>query len=306
MSFETTRRITGPTMGASYSVTFLGQTDVTALHHALQRRTDAIDAMMSNWKPTSDIMRFNAQPVGAWTLLPDPLIEVLDIGMAIHHASLGAFDPNVDDLSHAWGFRASRVPDADQIKQTLRTPVLPYGQAIEIDPDRKRVRKIAPAQIDLSGIAKGYGVDQLMNVVVDFGLDNALVEINGDMRAIGPGPRGLGWQVGVECATDSVRDIEGILTLNDISVASSGRYRQYHTVNGHHMSHTMNPKTRLPVQNGPEAVSVLHPSCAYADAWATVFMVLDVTTGRALAKARGLDVIYPQRRDVPYHDQAHA
>lgn len=305
MSFDATRRITGPTMGASFSVTFSGHTDVTALHHALQRKTDTIDAMMSNWKPTSDIMRFNAQPVGAWTTLPDPLIDVLQIAMTIHHASHRAFDPNVDDLSHAWGFRASHVPDAAQIKQTLGAPVLPYGQAIEIDPDRKQVRKIAPAQIDLSGIAKGYGVDQLMNVVVEFGLDNALVEINGDMRAMGPGPRGIGWQVGVECATDGARDIEGVLTLTDISVASSGRYRQYHTVNGRHMSHTMNPKTRLPVQTGPEAVSVLHPSCAHADAWATVFMVLDVDTGRSLAKTCGLDVIYPQRHIVPRHEHAH-
>ena len=281
-------------MATTYHISFYGDADGAELQRQVQTELDIIEQEMSNWRATSDIMRLNQAPIGVWQTIPNRLFDVLSVAQDVHILSQGAFDLNVNDLLSAWGFRQNRIPNETLINTHLTKARLTQAQVLELNADLKQARLLAPAALDLSGIAKGYAVDQVAKVLMAFGVTHALVAIDGEIRAINGQADGSPWHIGVETAHDTERSITGMLELVDGSVASSGNYRHFHMINAQRFAHTMNPRTAAPVQTGPAAVTVLHQDCVYADALATVFMVLDHASGQRFAAQHGIDVIYPK------------
>ncbi len=155
-----------------------------------------------------------------------------------------------------------------------------------------RVRKRAPVTLDLNGIAKGHGVDRLAAVLRDFGIGAALVGIDGEMRAFGLRPDGKAWTIAVETPDPDRRAPHSVLELRDASVATSGDYRHWVTVQGRRLSHTMDPERGAPLLSAPASVSVVARSCAEADAWATALMVAGPEAGARLAARHGLDALF--------------
>ena len=264
-------------MGARWSVVFhgepLGWRD--DLRSALQASVDEVDRQMSTYRPDSDLNRLNAAPIGAWTQLPAETVAVIEAALAIGEASDGAFDVGVGDLVAAWGFGADARSGAPAGKA-------PHGLALktlELDPAGRRARKWAPLRLDLSGIAKGYGVDRLGETMDRFGIASWLVGIDGEMRARGCKPDGSAWAVGHERPVIGRRDLMGVLELEDVAVATSGGYRHCHEVAGRMVSHTMDPRTGEPLDNGLAAVTVLAETCMAADAWATALLVRGLDEG---------------------------
>ncbi|MEG0879762.1 MAG: FAD:protein FMN transferase [Janthinobacterium sp.] len=122
-----------------------------------------------------------------------------------------------------------------------------------------------------------------------------LVGIDGEMRARSTRPDGQAWSVAIEKPTYGIREIGGVMELHDMAIATSGDYRRWVDIDGTRHAHTMHPALRQPVSNRLAAVSVLTPSCMLADAWATAFMVLGDVDGVALARKRGMDVLFVLR-----------
>lgn len=290
--------LNGETMGTRYSAVFYAAPalDLRPLHAALFAAVHEVDRQMSTWRRDSDLCRLNAAPIGQWLVLPRALVEVLCAGLDLGARSGGAFDIGVGALVDAWGFGpAARGPATPQIDALRERPWCPAPQALDIDPARSQVRKRAAIQVDLSGIAKGYGVDQLARCLERFGIYSYLVGIDGEMRAGRVKPDGESWAVAIEKPLPGRREAMSVMALAGAAIATSGDYRQSVELAGRRFSHTMNPASREPVNNRLASVTVLASSCMLADAWATALLVAGEVAGPALARKHGLDAVFVLR-----------
>ncbi|SHM75667.1 thiamine biosynthesis lipoprotein [Roseovarius litoreus] len=297
MSTECARiALNGATMGTRWSALFFAEPDFDPgpVRAALQGAVDEIDAQMSTWKPDSALMRLNAAPVGEWVAVPERLRDVLQLGLKIGRASGGAFDIGMGDAVMAWGFGPQGAAP-DGIRAAMQAMRRPAHEVLEFD--GANVRKAAPIALDLNAIAKGYGVDRLAETLRDHAVANALVGIDGEMRAMGLRPDGEAWTIAVEAPDAERRTPHSILGLQDAAVATSGDYRHWVEVHGRRLSHTMDPRRGAPLIASPASVSVVARTCAEADAWATALMVLGAERGAALARRTGLDALFLLRDD---------
>jgi thiamine biosynthesis lipoprotein len=259
----------------------------------LQAAVDAVEAEMSAWRPDSDLERFNAAPVGEWRALPNNLLTVLQTAMEIGALSGGAFDIGVGDLVKAWGLGAgSRRPDAAGIAALAARTAFAPPQTLQIDLPGRRARKFAPRRLDLSGIAKGFGVDELARAMRAFAVPSWLVGIDGEMRARGRKPDGRLWALGHERPDRDARAAMGVIELDDCAVATSGNYRHLVEWDGRVFSHTIDPRRGAPLDNDLASVTVVAPDAMTADAWATALMVLGAADGPRLARRLGLNAIF--------------
>ncbi len=135
-------------------------------------------------------------------------------------------------------------------------------------------RRLAPLRLDLSAIAKGFGVDELARVMTEFGVSSWLVGIDGELRAAGRKAAGRPWVVGHERPSRDARALMGVIELCDCAVATSGNYRHVVEVGGRLVSHTIDPRRYAPLGNDLASVTVLAPTAMAADGWATALMVL--------------------------------
>ncbi|WP_287951855.1 FAD:protein FMN transferase [Diaphorobacter sp.] len=292
----------GPTMGTRWSVTCdaAPDTDVQALQTALAAAVQLVDVQMSPWLPGSDLNRLNHAPVGAWVTLPAEIMEVLVCALDVCRLSACAFDPAAGALVDAWGFGAVRdAPDAEAIRTaTSAAPVArtPTYEALELDSGMLRARKHAPVHLDLCGIAKGYAVDRMADVLRQNGVPHALVALDGELRAVGGQADGQPWAVAVESPETGRRAVHSVVELQDLAVATSGDYRHYLQVGDARLAHTMDTRRGAPVRNEVASVTVLARQCMHADAWATALLVAGPGEGLALAQRMGLEVLWMLRR----------
>lgn len=285
--------LNGPTMGSRWTALWFddGAGDPLAIGRDLVAAVTAVDAAMSTWKPDSDLMRLNAAPVGEWMAVPERLMEVLRLSLAIGCASGGAFDIGVGDAVNAWGFGPAAA-DRNLVQKALAAPRRPAHAALELDPECRRVRKDISVTLDLNGIAKGYGVDRLAETLCSFGITSGLVGIDGEMRALGLRPDGEAWTIAVEESDRERRAPYSILALQDAAVATSGDYRHWIDVGNRRLSHTMDPRRGAPLLSPPASVTVVARTCAEADGWATALMVLGREAGSKLARRLRLDALF--------------
>ncbi|HET8748282.1 MAG TPA: FAD:protein FMN transferase [Ramlibacter sp.] len=289
-------RISGDTMGTRYTARFHApvSADVQAIADALEAAVTTVDRQMSNWKPDSDLSRLNRAAPDVWTPIPPKLALVLQRAVEIGRESDNAFHIGVGDLVDAWGFgpAAARQLDAPAAQPRLRTPI---EQLLEVDVPGCRARKHGPVALDLCGIAKGFGVDELARVLDGYGLQSWLAGIDGELRARGTKPDGTGWSIALEKPSEDVRAAMAVIELQDGAIATSGDYRHWAKVAGQRVSHTMDPRTGAPLRSALASVTVVARRCMDADAYATALMVLGEEAGRAHAQRAGLDALFVVR-----------
>jgi len=288
-------RLNGPTMGTRWSVLcdVEPSADPAALRRELAAAVEQVDRQMSPWKPDSDLVRLNRAPTDEWVPLPAEITAVLARALDVARLSHGAFDPTVGALVDAWGFGAARgAPDA----AAIRTAPRPAYEKLELDPAAGRARKHAPLQIDLCGIAKGYAVDRMVQVLQQHGLAHALAALDGELRALGTQADGTPWAVALERPDTGRRAAHGVLELADLAMATSGDYRHFVQVGEARLAHSMDGRSGRPVHNDVASVTVLAPACMDADAWATALLVAGPGEGLALAQRHGLEALWLLRR----------
>ena len=294
---ELTRHaLNGPTMGTRWSALFFTEPgfDPGSVQAALQRAVDDVDAQMSTWKPDSDLMRLNQVPPGESVVVAPDLARVLIQALAIGRASSGAFDIGMGDAVQAWGF-GPQAADVQSIRTALAAQRYPAYEVLEVAGNR--VRKRQAMTLDLNGIAKGYGVDRLAQTLRAFDITAALVGIDGEMRALGLQPDGHAWTIAIEAPDPDRRAPHSILSLHDAAVATSGDYRHSVSVAGQRLSHTMDPRRGAPLQTPPSSVTVIAPTCAQADAWATALMVTGPEVAAAIVARQGISALFLLREE---------
>jgi thiamine biosynthesis lipoprotein len=273
---------------------------------AIESELAQINAWMSTYDPESTLSRFNRAPVGEWIEVDAELITVLDSALTLSRESSGAFDVTVGPLVNAWGFGPVNLdgpdgPSADELAALLTR--VGY-QLLEIRSTPAALRKTADIYVDLSAIAKGFGVDRVAQLLQQSGCQDFLVDIGGEVRVRGVNPAGKAWRIGIEVPDpDSQGGIQRILALHDQAVATSGDYRNFRDLAGHRISHTIDPRTGRPVEHGLASVTVVHESAMWADGYATAINVLGPQAGFALAEAKGLSALLITRSPDGYQER---
>lgn len=288
------RTASGPTMGAGFHARYFARPDAdpTLVAAALQATVDRVDARMSTWKPDSDLNWLNRTPVGVWMPVPEDLLFVLDAALRIGDATGQAFDIAVGDAVRAWGFGPlDRTPDPGRIREVLRRAAGGARESLEVDPRASHARRLRDVSFDLSGIAKGFGVDELARCLDVAGVRDDLVVIDGELRCRGRKPCGAPWTVGIESPFAAEESPVGSLDLVNCAVTTSGDYRNRVVVNGREVSHVIDPALGRPAASGVTSATVIAPDCMTADAWATALLVLPPEEGLRRARGNGLEAL---------------
>ena len=272
-------------MGTTWSSTITRQqrfdsADRRTLQSAISDALEQVNRTMSTYSPDSDLTRFNEAPAGSEIPVDLGVLQVLAISRRVHQASQGAFDPTVGPLVDLWGFGPDQASDRapSQAARDQALALVGFDQ-IEVQAETLTKRR-AGQRLDLSAVAKGYGVDRAALALVQRGVSNFLLEVGGEVAVRGERPGGGPWRLVVEDAsqrprTDADQPVLVRLLLSDQALATSGDYRIWRElVDGTRISHTIDPRTGAPTTSQVASASVVAPSCAVADAWATALMVL--------------------------------
>lgn len=295
------RRYGGTTMGTYYQVTARCPADVGSIVQDTLRK---VNEEMSTYLPDSALSRFNAASPGEWFPVSPELAEVVDAAAVLSRESGGAFDVTVGPLVNLWGFGPDEItslPAADVVAETLKR----IGhQHLQVAHDPPRLRKTADLYVDLSAIAKGYGVDRVTARLAEAGCEAMLVDVGGEVRGAGQSPSGRPWRIGVEVPDpESHGAVQRILRLADGAVATSGDYRNFVESEGRRFSHTIDPRTGYPVEHSLASVSVLHPSAMWADGYATLLTVLGPEEGMEFARRHGLAALFIVRTPSGFEER---
>ncbi len=295
--------LSGGALGTSFNISIVGAPealDTSALEADVLATFERIDLLASTWREDSELAIFNADHAIDWIIVSQPLCDALASALNIAVQTGGAFDVTVGPLVNLWGFgpdgSAVEPPSAEAIAAAMEAT---GHDKIETDCNERLVRKDhEDMYVDLSGWAKGLAVDELAELLDTTGIDNYLVEVGGELRARGHNSEGLKWSIAIEAPSTSRRAPHAVVRVTDTSVATSGDYRNYFEHDGQHYSHMIDPRTGRPVTHNLAAVTVVHPSAAYADAMATALLVLGPDDGLALARELKLAAYLLVRNDA--------
>lgn len=257
----------------------------------IQSELEAVNQAMSTYRNDSELSRFNQLPVGSSMVFSVDTFIVLQKSLDIWRRSQGAFDVTVGPLVNLWGFgpegRPNRIPDADAQRAAWKRV---GSDALVLNPDKYSVHKLRDVYVDLSAIAKGYGVDKVATALESLGIRRYMVEVGGEIR-VGAGKLpGQPWRLAIEKPIPQLREIQHIIEAENLAVATSGDYRNYFEDQGVRYSHTIDPRTGKPIQHKLVSATVIAAECADADGWATAMMVLGPEQGIAVADALHLAV----------------
>ncbi len=296
-------RFHGSTMGTSYNVTlpFLPE---ELSKEEIQREFDALLAElnreMSTYQADSVISGFNRSESTDWYPVSASFVRVSQTALELSRLTEGAYDVTVAPLIELWGFgNKDTVEDSAPDQKSIELALEQTGyHKLFLQTDPHAIRKsVASISIDFSSIAKGYGVDVLSNYLDSLGISDYLVEIGGELRASGKNGRGEWWQIAVESPNSGERSIQRIIGLKDVSVATSGDYRNYFEQDGKRYSHIIDAATGRPVNHDLASVSVLADTSMLADGWATALMLLGEKKGYDLAEKEGLAAYFIYRKE---------
>lgn len=295
------RHLSGNTMGTYYQVTAHCASDPAAV---VERTLEAVDGEMSTYREDSALSRFNRAPVGEWVEVPGTLADVIAAAETLSAESDGAFDVTVGRLVNLWGFGPEPRDGVPAPADVAAARDRVGHRHVTMARDPPRLRKDLDVYVDLSAIAKGHGVDRVVEVLAAFGCDAVLVDIGGEVRGVGASPAGRPWRIGVEVPDPrSHGGIERIVVLENAALATSGDYRNFFQADGRRYSHTIDPSTGYPVTHDLASVTVLHESTMWADGYATLLDVLGPERGYEFAARHGLAALFISRREDGFEER---
>ncbi len=287
-------KLTGQTMGTYYNIKIHTGRDKTIIDKAVREELAQVNGEMSVFDKNSEISRINQAPAGEWVELSPAMAYLLKDAAKIYRQSNGYFDPTVGKLVDLWGFGVSEVkhvPDDAAIKAALKD--VGFNQLVFSSNGRKVKKNNSETYLNLSAIAKGYGVDRIAKLLEKMEFHDFVVEIGGEVRAKGRRDSNTnGWNIGVVAPnSEGTGKNAYVVTLKNYSVATSGDYRNYFYIGDKRYSHTISPHNGRPVQHNLASVTVFAPNSMDADAYATAIMAMGEKKGLKFANDNKLAVI---------------
>ncbi|WP_425275031.1 FAD:protein FMN transferase [Xenorhabdus ishibashii] len=290
------QNLNGQTMGTYYSVKYVADSSAPApenLQKEIDRLLEEVNDQMSTYRPNSELSRFNQSrevnkpfPVSAATA------KVVKEAIRINKLTEGALDVTVGPLVNLWGFgpegRITKAPTDEELK-TRRAWTGIDNLSVE---GNNLIKSIPELYVDLSSIAKGYGVDVVAEYLGSHHIKNYMVDIGGEVRTSGNNGKGNPWRIAIEKPSDSgmAQNAQEIIEPGNMSVATSGDYRNYFEQNGVRYSHTINPQTGRPITHNLVSITVIAPTCMSADGFSTGLDVLGPEKGMEVAEKLNIPV----------------
>lgn len=283
----------GLSMGTTYTVKLYApgaaESRIAIARDRVAAELERIVAKMSTYDATSELGRFNRHRATTPFAMSSDTLRVFDIACDVSEASGGAFDVTVAPSVDAWGFGPDKhcyVPPED-VTRAARSSIGFRGVTID-RVSQTIAKRSADIRADLSGIAKGYGVDVASRALDALGFDRYLMEIAGEIRTKGANADGRAWQIAIERPDAVPQRAYRIVPIADRAISTSGDYRIYFEQDGRRYCHEIDPTTGAPIAHSLASVSVVAAESARADAWATALFVLGPDRGYALAATHGL------------------
>lgn len=264
--------------------------DTETLNHCLELCRD-YENMFSNKIETSDISRIN-NAAGASVTVSQETIELLEKGLYYSELTEGAFDITIAPLTELWDFKNNPeglLPDSEVIKEAVshidyRNVHIEGNKVYLDDPD---------AAIDLGGIAKGYVADQLKVYLSEEGISRALINLGGNILALGNDYGDHPFTIGIQKPFDEQNVPITTLEIEDCSVVSSGTYERYFENNGVIYHHILNPDDGYPYENDLLQVTIISEHSVDGDALSTCCFALGLEEGKKMIeKTDGVQAVF--------------
>jgi thiamine biosynthesis lipoprotein len=278
-------QVSGRAQGTTYSIVYYADDSVvtkTSVDSLLNR----LDESLSIYKTGSLINRFNASPAGS--SIDHHLQSVVSKALEISKETGGRFDITVMPLTQAWGFGTTpraAIPTKKEIRKLLTCVGSHHLQLQEgfLKKDK------ACTMIDVNGIAQGYSVDMLANMLESYGIGNYVVELGGEIRVKGRKTGNEKMKVGIESPVSAERDegmMQRVLVIDSGAITTSGNYRRYYESKGKKISHLLDPRTGYSISNELIAVTVFAKDAMTADAYDNALMVMGLREALKFVEAK--------------------
>ncbi|MCE5982668.1 FAD:protein FMN transferase [Pseudomonas sp. LF19] len=294
---DSLERISGPTMGSSYTVQYVRTPRGPApeqVRREVERILEGIDKRFSTYRSDSLTEAFNRLPANSCQPMPADVLELVRVGEQLAQQSDGAFDLTVEPLLDLWGFgpqsRSEKVPDAQALAATRQR--VGHGHLRIVG---EQLCKDAPVEVDFNSIAAGHAVDLLVERLKALGVADLLVEATGELKAIGRKPDGSHWNVALELPRDDRQIAQQVLAVDGFGVSTSGDYRNYFEENGQRYSHTFDARLGKPVKHDLAAVTVFDRSTLMADGYSTLLFILGPERGWEFALQHEIAAVFVTR-----------
>lgn len=290
--------ISGPVFGTRYHISVVLPEDhdrLEALAKGIDEALEGVDASMSTWREDSELSKLNRrEDQSDWIPVSDGLFEVLAKADEISRLTDGAFDVTIGPVVNLWGFGPEARPEQIPSEEVLARALASTGyDQLSFQADPPAVKAAIPQYIDLSAIAKGYGVDVVARYLDSEGIAAYLVEIGGEIRTHGQKPDGSVWRLAIEQPVEGAEHtVNSIVSLPSRAMATSGDYRHYYESEGRRFSHTIDPETGQPIAHHLASVTVIADDSMTADALATGFTVMGYERASALATRENIPAYF--------------
>jgi len=277
--------IKGNTMGTTYNVKFLPITnnpiEIEENYIIIEKILKDINQQMSTYIPSSEISTFNQLQSTDWFKISEDFSNVLKKSFNYYEMSDGHYDITVMPLVNLWGF-GPEIFESPPTQALIDSVMIFIGQDL-IELENQKIRKKDPrVQIDLSSIAKGYAVDKIFNTLNKY--EDLFIEIGGEIRTRS---KNKDWKIGINTPsiTNFENDIELVITLNNLSIATSGNYRNFYIIDDKFYHHEINPKTGYPISSNLGSISIISDkSCLDADGLSTMFYTIEKDLARDMVE----------------------
>ena len=273
------RTAQGLVFGTRYNITYLYNAD---LQPDIDYTLALVDSALSMFNPQSTISAVNSSE--SIQVTDTMFLKVFRRAMEISRMTNGAFDITVAPAVNAWGFGFKH---SENISQSTIDSLLEITGYWKIHEQDGMITKDDPRiMLDCSAIAKGFGTDMVADMLRSKGICDFMVEVGGEIVVSGQNPKGKLWNIGISKPVDDSlsvnNELQTVIPVTDIAMATSGNYRNFYVKDGRKYAHTIDPHTCTPVSHSLLSATVFASDCATADALATSMMVMGLDSAQAL------------------------
>lgn len=291
--------LSGQTMGTTYHIKFVGDQqmpDEQLLQAEIDLALEQVNDQMSTYRTDSELSRFNQMTLETGLEVSPDTAKVVQTGIDLYRKTDGALDITLGPLVNLWGFgpdkRPTRVPSAELIAQTKAKTGIEYLKV-----DGLKLSKSNPdLYVDLSSIAKGFGVDRVAKLLSKYQPKGYLVEIGGEISLYGVKLDGSDWVIAIEQPDEDERSVQQLIKPGNMALATSGDYRNYYEEEGQRFTHIIDPRNGYPIDHKLASVTVLAKESMIADGYATAMMVMGTEASLALAEREGLALMLIEKQ----------
>lgn len=299
--------LTGPTMGTTYHIKYWGEGEASppAVKGEIDRLLATFDEQMSTYRDDSELSRFNRASAGEWFPVSTDTARVVDESLGYFRETGGVLDVTVPPVLRLWNFgggaklvkrgAAFAPPTEEELAKALTLVGSGRLQA-RVDPPALK-KEIEGLEIDLSSIAPGYAVDLIVTRLRELGFANVMVEIGGEVRAVGVRGDGTPWRIGVERVGSTDGTLARVVPLADLALSTAGDYRNFQGADGERYTHIVDPRTGRALPYRGAAVTVIAPTCTEADALDTPLLVMGSAAGYDWCVEHNVAALFQERQE---------